>query len=223
MPPIWGWPLWAKQGAGLPAVEGAGGEGQGHGHAGSDSGHGGAPCGAVWGSPGRVGLSGPSSSDTGRVLHAAPRPLPPAQRVLPGAASGSAGGQGSSPLGRGLGEQGLWVWGAAEEIRTQAGEETPRVVWPGLPRAQGEAREAPLHLCLAQRGHGAASEMLARRSEGRLREGDRRPRAVWQSQGGGWPPGGTPTPCRRLGRGRPASLGCRSPPFPLLLPLWTQP
>lgn len=158
-----------------------------------------------------MGLSGPSSSDTGRVLHAAPRPLPPAQHVLPGAASGSAGGQGSSPLGRGLGEQGLWVWGAAEENRTQAGEETPRVVWPGLPCAQGEAREAPLHLCLARRGHGAASEMLARRSEGRLREGDRRPRAVWQSQGGGRPPGGTPTPCRRLGRGSPASLPTPAP------------
>lgn len=110
----------------------------------------------------------------------------------------------------------LWAggWGSAEDSRTQAGEETLRVVWPGLLHSQGEARAAPLHLWLARRGLGAASEMLARRSEGRLREGDRRPRGVWRSQGRWWPPGGTLTPCGRPGRGRPASLGC----FPLLRP-----
>ena len=101
------------------------------------------------GSPMRGGVGVPRSGwgsrdhppmTRSRVLHAAPRPLPPAQGVLPGAASGSAGGRGSSPLGRGLGEQGLWVWGGQQKrIGPRPGRRCPG--WSS--RACRAAREKP--------------------------------------------------------------------------------
>ena len=148
-----------------------------------------------------------------RVLHAAPRPLPPAQGVLPGAASGSAGGRGSSPLGRGLGEQGLWVWGGQQKrIGPRPGRRCPG--WSS--RACCAAREKPGQPRSISAWLGEDAERLRRCWRDAQREGSGRETGGQGSlaePGRGRPPG-APLPQQAAGRGRPACLGCHTLPAP---------
>ena len=172
-----------------------------------------------WGSPMRGGVgiprSGWGSQDhppmtRSRVLHAAPCPLPPAQGVLLGAASGSAGGRGSSPLGRGLGgsrrqsdpgrggdAQGGLAGPAARPGRSQ-GSPAPSLVGPERTRS----------------GFGDAGEMLRGKAQGGRQEA----KGSLAEPGQVVASGGHPHPMQAAGARQASLSGLPQPSLPAPAP-----